>query len=47
MVAYRRKISTVASAVVATMTVNVKNIGEKMLIEIAVTDRNTFMLSGR
>ena len=38
MVAHRRKILTVASAVVATMFMVVKNIRKKMLIEEAVTD---------
>ena len=39
MVAHRRKISTVASAVVAIIFVTAKSIRKKMLIEKAVTDR--------
>ena len=43
MVAHRRKISTAASAVVATMFVISKSIREKMLIEKAVIDRHVIM----
>ena len=43
MVAHRRKISTAASAVVATMFVISKSIRKKMLIEKAVTDRHMIM----
>ena len=43
MVAHRRKISTAASAVVATIFVIAKSISKKMLIEKAVTDRHMIM----
>ena len=43
MVAHQRKISTAASAVVATMFVIAKSIRKKMLIEKAVTDRHMIM----
>ena len=43
MVAHRRKISTAASAVVATMFVISKSIWKKMLIEEAVTDWHMIM----
>ena len=43
MVAHRRKISTAASAVVATMFVISKSIWKKMLIEKAVTDWHMIM----
>ena len=43
MVAHRKKISTAASAVVATIFVIAKSISKKMLIEKAVTDRHMIM----
>ena len=43
MVAYRSKISTVASGVVATMIVIVRNIRKKIQIEKAIIDRNIMM----
>ena len=43
MVAHLRKISTAASAIVATMFVISKSIRKKMLSEKAVTDRHIIM----
>ena len=40
MVAYRRLASVVAPAVAATLSVIVKNVRKKKLIQKAVTDRN-------